>query len=119
MSADDVEAVPMFKHRASDLRANHYGMGGKEFRLLLRLGAPAILFNIIRYLFLAVGLTNMKDLDAIQDWLTDIGITCTVGTVNFNWKQMIGLVKDQMEDGVFWKDEDTDGSRFASATPTA
>lgn len=53
---------------------------------------------------------DMKDLDAIQDWLTDIGITCTVGTVNFNWKQMIDLVKGQMEEGVFWKDEEPDGT---------
>ena len=52
----------------------------------------------------------MKDLDSIQDWLTDIGITCTVGTVNFNWKQMMELVKGQVEEGVFWKDEEPDGS---------
>ena len=66
LSDDDIEAVPVIKHRGSDQRATQYGMEGKQFRALLRLGAPAILFHIIRYLFLAEGLTNNKDLDAVE-----------------------------------------------------
>jgi len=56
-----------------------------------------------------VSAVDMKDLDDLQEWLTQQDITYTMGTINFNWKQMMEHAKDFMKDGVFWEEHDEDG----------
>eukprot|EP00616_Rhizochromulina_sp_CCMP1243_P017883 CAMPEP_0118980332 /NCGR_PEP_ID=MMETSP1173-20130426/28059_1 /TAXON_ID=1034831 /ORGANISM="Rhizochromulina marina cf, Strain CCMP1243" /LENGTH=1081 /DNA_ID=CAMNT_0006930669 /DNA_START=32 /DNA_END=3277 /DNA_ORIENTATION=+ len=48
---------------------------------------------------------DMKDIDEIQEWLSNQDITYTGGTINFNWKNMITTIKGLLEDGVFWEQE--------------
>jgi nucleosome binding factor SPN SPT16 subunit len=55
-----------------------------------------------------ISAVEMKDIDEIQEWLTNQDITYTVGTINFNWKNMIATIKGLMEDGVFWEEETED-----------
>ena len=52
--------------RESDCRASHYGLSGGTFRNLLRMGAPAFLFNAIMALFLCQGLTDHQDLNGAE-----------------------------------------------------
>jgi len=52
-----------------------------------------------------ISAVDMKDIDEIQEWLTNQDITYTGGTINFNWKNMITTIKALLEDGVFWEQE--------------
>lgn len=56
-----------------------------------------------------VGAIDTKDLDDIQEWLTQQEITFTMGTINLAWKPMMATVADMIEGGVFWDDVDEDG----------
>jgi nucleosome binding factor SPN SPT16 subunit len=57
-----------------------------------------------------ISLIEMKYMDGIQDWLTDIGITCTVGGVNMEWEQMYSLEDvGPRNNPYFWSDVDKDG----------
>lgn len=55
-----------------------------------------------------ISAVDMKDMDEIQEWLTNQDITYTLGTINFNWKNMIATIKGLIEDGVFWEKETED-----------
>ena len=48
----------------------------------------------------------MAQLDTIQEWLTDLGITFTAGTMNLNWKTIMPTIK---EDPFFWEEVDENG----------
>ena len=52
---------------------------------------------------------DMKDLDDIQEWLSQQDLTYTTGTTSFNWKQIIPMVDNMIEDGYFWDDKDETG----------
>jgi len=58
----------------------------------------------------SITLIEMKWLDQIQEWLTDIGITCTVGGANMDWN---ALFEDKYisprDNAWFWSDVDADG----------
>ena len=54
---------------------------------------------------------DMKDLDDIQEWLSQQDLTYTVGTTSFNWKTIMGVVDGLIEDGSFWEDSDEDGQK--------
>lgn len=52
---------------------------------------------------------DMKYLDVIQDWLNLVEITFTLGATPMNWTVFMKSVKDSIDDGVFYLDEDFDG----------
>ena len=47
---------------------------------------------------------EMKYLEQIQEWLLDVEIPYTQGTMNVNWAQMIPFAKDYLENGIFYED---------------
>ena len=57
-----------------------------------------------------VSIIEMKYLDQIQEWLTDINITCTVGGQNMVWDEMYALPElGPLNNPYFWSDVDADG----------
>ena len=52
----------------------------------------------------------MNELGCVREWLTDIGQTCTHGSVGMQWDKLLGQVREIPED-VFWADVDEDGEK--------
>jgi nucleosome binding factor SPN SPT16 subunit len=53
-----------------------------------------------------VSSVQMSELDSIQEWLTDLGITYTVGVLPINWKLCLSTIRT---DPRFYFDTDEDG----------
>ena len=56
-----------------------------------------------------VSSVDMKDLDDIQEWLSQQDLTYTAGSSSFQWKQIMPMVDSMIEDGSFWDDKDEEG----------
>ena len=52
----------------------------------------------------------MEQLGTIREWLTDIGQTCTYGTIGLKWTSVLETIRAQPEEE-FWADVDEEGNK--------
>ena len=65
-------------------------------------------FDVLPKLVTAI---DMKSLELIQDWLSDVGITYTAGAQNMGWTEVMKMVREFVGDGTFYSDMDVDGDQ--------